>query len=390
MLLTDKLTAIGDAVRAKTGTEDPMTLDEMATAIEGITTGSVDIPEDLLVLTGDQSYKFYGGKWDGFVETYGHLITTNDLLSGEKMFEKTKLETIPFSINFKEDDKGLLSMSALNNLFSQAINLTQLPEINIYTVPSYGFNNTFSGCQNLRYIDLDFENMDWDTKWSSYSYAYMGYWGDNCYSLRAIPKTIWHKVQTKKTVSTTTTYSPYYRLGYSAYNLDELCDLPVIGSYTSNCFSFQNCYRLKDFIFQVQDNGDVYAVNWKNQTINLSTCGFEKIQYSHYTRDKSLYNSGITIDKCIYDDETYQALKDDPDNYVAGYATENPHYYSRYDKASALRTINSLPDVSASGGTNTIKFKGEAGLKTDNGAINTMTEEEIAVATAKGWTVSFA
>jgi hypothetical protein len=53
MLLTDKLTAIGDAVRAKTGTEDPMTLDEMATAIEGITTGSVDIPEDLLVLTGD-------------------------------------------------------------------------------------------------------------------------------------------------------------------------------------------------------------------------------------------------------------------------------------------------------------------------------------------------
>ena len=33
MLLTDKLTAIGDAVRTKTGTEDPMTLDEMATAL---------------------------------------------------------------------------------------------------------------------------------------------------------------------------------------------------------------------------------------------------------------------------------------------------------------------------------------------------------------------
>ena len=37
----------------------------------------------------------------------------------------------------------------------------------------------------------------------------------------------------------------------------------------------------------------------------------------------------------------------------------------------------------------TIKFKGAAGAKTDGGAINTMTEEEIAVATAKGWTVSF-
>ena len=97
----------------------------------------------------------------------------------------------------------------------------------------------------------------------------------------------------------------------------------------------------------------------------------------------------FTIDKCIYNDETYQALKDDPDNYVAGYSNENPHYYSRYDKASAIRTINSLPDVSASGGTNTIKFKGEAGLRTDGGAINTMTEEEIIVATSKGWTVSF-
>jgi hypothetical protein len=106
-------------------------------------------------------------------------------------------------------------------------------------------------------------------------------------------------------------------------------------------------------------------------------------------RDDYLYNSGITIDKCIYDDATYQALKNDPDNYVCGYSTENPHHYSRYDKASAIRTINSLPDVSGSGGTNTIKFKGEAGLKTDNGAINTMTPEEIAVATAKGWTVSF-
>jgi len=47
-----------------------------------------------------------------------------------------------------------------------------------------------------------------------------------------------------------------------------------------------------------------------------------------------------------------------------------------------------LPDTSAYG-TNTIKFRGAAGALTDGGAINTMTAEEIAVATAKGWTVSF-
>lgn len=36
MALTDKLTAIADATRAKTGTTDQMTLDEIATAINGI------------------------------------------------------------------------------------------------------------------------------------------------------------------------------------------------------------------------------------------------------------------------------------------------------------------------------------------------------------------
>ena len=66
--------------------------------------------------------------------------------------------------------------------------------------------------------------------------------------------------------------------------------------------------------------------------------------------------------------------------------------YSRYNHNSAVRTINSLPDTSAylatAGGTNTIKFEGQSGASTDGGAINTLTEEEIAVATAKGWSVA--
>ena len=94
------------------------------------------------------------------------------------------------------------------------------------------------------------------------------------------------------------------------------------------------------------------------------------------------YNSGITVDKRVIDDTTYQALKNDPDWYSLDVN------YSRYNHDSAVNTINSLPDCSASGGTNTIKFKGESGALTDGGAINTLTEEEIAVATAKGWTVS--
>ena len=49
MALTDKLTAIADAIRSKTGTTEPMTLDEMITAIANITTGSV--PSDTITLS---------------------------------------------------------------------------------------------------------------------------------------------------------------------------------------------------------------------------------------------------------------------------------------------------------------------------------------------------
>lgn len=48
MALIDKLRVIADAIRSKTGTTEPMTLDEMATAILNITTGSV--PSDTITL----------------------------------------------------------------------------------------------------------------------------------------------------------------------------------------------------------------------------------------------------------------------------------------------------------------------------------------------------
>lgn len=40
MALTDKLTAIADAIREKTGSTNTMTLDEMATVIQNISVGS--------------------------------------------------------------------------------------------------------------------------------------------------------------------------------------------------------------------------------------------------------------------------------------------------------------------------------------------------------------
>ena len=129
-------------------------------------------------------------------------------------------------------------------------------------------------------------------------------------------------------------------------------------------------------------DGQPYVVKWKSQVIDLSP----RIGYSDDIASILNYNSGITADKEVKDDATYQALKNDADWFTTNIA------YSRYNHDSAVATINTLPDTSAylatAGGTNTIKFKGESGSATDGGAINTLTEAEIAVATAKGWTVS--
>jgi hypothetical protein len=139
--------------------------------------------------------------------------------------------------------------------------------------------------------------------------------------------------------------------------------------------TFNDCCRVKDITFAT-DNGTPYVRTWSKQTIDLSS----NIGYAYSTDYILGYNSGITADKEVKDDATYQALKDDPDWFSIDVA------YSRYNHTSAVNTINSLPDCSAGSG-NTIKFKGASGSKTDGGAISNLTADEIAVATAKGWTV---
>jgi hypothetical protein len=162
----------------------------------------------------------------------------------------------------------------------------------------------------------------------------------------------------------------------SCYALDKIENLPVMEvSTTSNMFqSFARyCGRLSHFTFAT-DNGTPYVRAWKNQTIDLT----EQIGNTSIGMMTN-YNSGLTEDMLVQTDEQYQAMKDD-------YIT-NKDEYSRYNHTSAVETINSLPDCSA-GSNNTIKFLGASGSATDGGAISNLTEEEIAVATAKGWTVS--
>lgn len=333
-----------------------------------------------LVLTGDLSYAFSYGKWDWFIEKYGDLITTKDITNASQLFAQSNVTEIPFDLNFKINS----SHNATALLFNGCGNLISVPTIS--NCKTSELSHTFSACKMLRTIPEDIESwFDWtymDTLTSAYN-GNRGYTFNGCYSLRSFPMGFLNHGNPVSSDS----YSIYYSLFQNCYALDEIIDLPNPHSnvtWTSNVFgtTFRSCGRVKNITFAMPD-GQPYSVKWKGQIIDLSSNTGYMPNTSYFLN----YNSGITADKQVSNPTQYEALKNDPDWFTCATA------YSRYNHDSAVATINSLPDTSAylatAGGTNTIKFKGEAGSATDGGAINTLTEEEIAVAAAKGWTVVF-
>ena len=403
------LTGIANAIRSKNGTETTYKPSEMAGAIEAIQTDgtvealditangtytapdgvdgynpiTVNVPQDgsppdeAFVIKGDCSYRFAYNSWNWFISTYGNRITTQ-IDSAYYMFSYSgDLEEIPFELNFTG------SFNNIERLFGYCYRLKTIPKINNCqpTLTSY----LFYSCRMLKNLPDDIESwFDWsnlDNKDIVYG-AIQNSMFDGCNSLRSIPMGFLNHGSTK----TASTQCIYKEAFFACCALDEIIGLPFPhkdAEWTSNAFrnTFYNCFRLKNMTFALSD-GQPYVMKWKSQTIDLTGKGI----VTGTVNDIISYNSGITADKEVKDDATYQALKDDPDWFTS------LTMYSRYNHDSAVATINSLPDTSAylatAGGTNTIKFTGIAGSATDGGAINTLTEEEIAVAAAKGWTVT--
>ena len=413
MALTDKLTNIANAIRQKGGTTEQLTLDAMPTAINALPTGgggiiealdittngtytapegidgynpiTVNVPQngaptdEELTLTGTLDYAFIS-TWNWLLNKYSNRIKTSNITSISNMCRENKtIETFPnIAINFP--DKVDNNIANWNYAFYLCDNLK---EINLTTNSNKisGIASIFQGCKRLRnlpnfFINADFSLMNNNTI-GMFSNAF-----NACHSLRTIPTKVLNKIYNAGNAN-------YYTSLNSLFN--ECCSLDEINgiylrtnyNYTSNVFSytFKANYRIKNLTFYCED-GIPLTINAKSQIIDLSdSIGWATSR--SYILD---YNSGITADKEVVDDATYQALKDNPDWFTRNIA------YSRYNHDSAVATINTLPDTSAylasAGGTNTIKFRGSAGSATDGGAISSLTSEEIAVATSRGWTVS--
>ena len=409
------LTGIADAVREKKGTTDLIQVSNLATEISNIQGGGtveeltitsngtydppagidgyapvvVNVPQDgaptaeELTFTGSSKYLFANNNWNWFIKKYGNqiIIKADDL---SYCFDgSNKLTSIPLVISANGTMAQNVNTSYIFRLCSKLIDL---PRIENFILTN--MTGMFYGCQSLKEIPEDyFNNVDMTS--SSLRNNSLNSVLSYCHTLRKVPEVI---IKAHYNHSDTLYWNSSLFAGLDAlYCVDELLDLPPYQNlkesyaWTNNVFANFGWYcRVKNITFRVQEDSTPYTTKWSNQTINMSYCGYDGL--GGVLRNYFVATDDIIKDKEVKDDTTYQALKDDPD-----YWTEDINY-SRYNHDSAVRTINSLPDTSAyltaHGGTNTIKFNGQSGASTDGGAINTLTEEEIAVATAKGWSVA--
>lgn len=367
MALTDKLSAIGEAIRAKGGTTELLTLDAMPLAIANLPsggggTGGGDAGDiEPFVWRGTMDNSPFNAIIPYAVKTLGKYITTSGISNVMYAFANFDGEEIPFSIN--------CAMSPYHSdaMFQYCYNLKACPEIN-YLAPRR-LTSFFEGCQRMRTLPENFgANWDWSGTQSMTQDMHSVFCG--CFSLRKIPE---HFL--KNFYSGRTSNGPYQNMFTSCYTLHEIRNLGVQPSMSSDGFydAFRGCSMLTALTFTPGK-----TANWSNQVIDLS----KHVGYAGDPEWIMNYNSGVDYTYKITDWSSFEDYSTYEDSWTEDWRL------SKYTRYSAEETLISLPNVS-SGSGNTIIFKSDMGENTSWGAISSIEESYIAQAAAKGWTVSF-
>ena len=392
MALTDKLTDIADAIRAKTGESDLLTLDEMPDAIAGISGGgsAVDNMPQQLIYGGNLQQHFSGDRYKWVIENYSNKMIFQQPYSIQHIFENCSL--LP-TVDVNIGDGCACEYAFQGCKQPDTINYTSwgLP-VNIPYIKGkpasleYLFYSAKINLPNdwFSYISLD-----------SYNTSYAQHNMNNMFANSTIRGTVNMNMSVLGDRVGVNGKNAYYILPFnSSYALgnaviDNLLNIPVMKS-AQNPTSVRTVYWwssiCKRLTFQLNNNVP-YDANWNKLTIDLSCCGWSKLS-AHDAPDYTICTGYAMLPSQvaplqIIDATSAAALADNPNRWTS-YVE-----WSLYNKTSALETIATLPDLTSSGSTATIVFSGNAGANTSGGAINTMTAAEIAVATAKGWTITF-
>ena len=434
------LTAIADAIRGKNGTSTTYKVSEMATAITNIPTGGSGSGSGgdgsgggELNFTGVISYLNYNSNWDSILFNPDYQVSFKNIQAMSYAFSGCDVGEIPHTFNgiylgYSGDADSSFAGSAFENS-----RITVSPVIKGTT--NGNLMKIFCNCPNLKKITIP---EDWIIKGETNLNQFARYCSaleevegklnvdpegayltsgqmmfQNCSRLRSIPKDFFSEIDgsllrnsaaidnnfygcySLRTVPDITqfqrwSYKGYQCTYYMCLTADEITNVGVYiyGSRTSNMFdtTFFSCSRAKDILFERDSNNMPITATWSNQTIDLSS--YVGYVNENYVGNITSYTGLTDATRGVFQSSSptphsqYNSIKDDPDFWTSDVG------YSRYNHASAFRTIQSLPNVT-SGSGNTIKFNRLSGNYTAEGGVGDLTESEIGIAIVKGWTVSF-
>lgn len=324
-------TAIAAAITDKgVETAADATFNTMAENIRAIKSdGSGEIPSGTpykIRDTAQYAFAYNNHKW--ILENF--KLDTSDTTTLSYMFyNSSEIEKIP--------DMDTSKATKMNAMFYGCNKLKSIPKID--TSNATDIDDIFSRCDLITEVpELDIskaKNLD-----GMFQY---------CYSLKSIPRSILDNCFKPELQYY---YQFYYYAFTNCYRLTELLDLDIANGYTStsNMFNstFDYCSSLRRLTFKTNEDDTPIVTSMSNQTIDLSRC----VGYFSYSSAAQKYAGDI--------EWTTKASE------------------SFYNRDSMLETIKSLPVVTKC----TIKFKKEQG--------QLLTEDEIAIATSKGWTVTLA
>ena len=331
-------------------------------------------------------------KFSGGLNYFGQDGRLDNLI--EHNFDKIK-------IGWVENDGTKHGVLAFNNGFSNS-SLSRIPPIIIYGVQYGSLEYAFSGCKNLTELPI-FSTAPYNGTIGNLRYMF-----SDCYSITQIPSGYLSNQAIALNQYDTDTFNGIFS---NCVRLEEMNDGSFLqyGKNYSNMFknccslrkleglvlkdfeietvtnqfseTFNNCAMLSSLIFST--SGDY---KMQSQTIDLTTCGYSTDKDGKYKFGS--YTFQLPIAKGVFNENTYERLKNTEDWWT------NQVAYSKYDRQSAIATINSLPDTKTYLNSeplaypNKIKFKKGAGsAKGDLYNMSNLTDEEKGVATVKGWTV---
>ena len=302
------------------------TFDIMAENIKAISGGGGNLPAfESYKITGNGQYAFANNNHSWVYENNIPIDLSGTTDASYMFYNSDKAEHLP--------DLNTSHITNMDSMFYNCSSLKAIPKIDISSATN--ISSLFSGCRQITEVPaLDISKA-----------TELDGMFQRCHKLKSIPNNILENCSRGN--------SPYYNqfyynAFYQCYNLKEILNLDVSVGYssTSNLFfySVNDCCSLRRFTFKTNEDGTPIDAQWNEQILDFS-------QYVGWAR-------------------TYDAQE-----WIDGDYVLNPEE-AYYNRDSMAETINSLPIVKNC----TIKFKKAQG--------QLLTEDEIALANSKGWTVS--